>query len=429
MGKTTTIAALVALMCAAAVGRAQEAGDQAAEAGQTIKVLVKQYKGLEPSDVYRAAINGTQADVRFKDSFAGQTVVAGSLQRLPLRGRTYRIVLAFRTGNDLMCVVPLSNQAMLRKLLGLSTDWPITPAVLSREISLRRDQEITIEGTIVGTAVGEKVVLVDAVLTGNESRPQTRQEVHLIWPGEETVVLSAPGTQTLSFPCTREVGETVTLSVDVKSLTPERLLAELAAIQGRLEMGRGTKVYRQFAPVVVYRYAGGSEPTNVDFNDKVAAIAAPPLPADLRSVMTWREGRRVRMPVSCGFRTEGGVTCLVPATAPTLCYQARGAVPGEPVLVRGTTIGQIGGRNCVLVDYLGFPNQGSGREGDSWLVTVGWPGGPRMLYWYYGSYQLANLRCQYVAGAAESMRILIGEFMEIRVPETRPATEEAASTE
>ncbi|MHC5034315.1 MAG: hypothetical protein ACYTFZ_04705, partial [Planctomycetota bacterium] len=379
----------------------------------------------------RAAVDGFQANVRFTDAFAGRTLVADGVSQVTLQGVGYVVVAAFRTRSDLVCLVSGVNGEALRALFGLPADWPLTAAVLNRQMVLNPGQRITVEGTVVGTAVGEKYVLVDSVLFDGAPPGAIRREMQIWWPGaQEPSVITAPGTSTVEFPCTHVEGETESVEVTVRALTPEAVMEEVSRMAAQRE-GRptGVKTYGQYSAGDVYRHARDNNRVDVDFADVVTAVFGPNLPTEIAFTSGLRAGMPVRLRVGSVFQTDGRLTCLVPADLPVLLSRAATVLPGEDVRVRGTIVGQQGEFACVLVDYIGFPAQDAATGGDVWLVRLTWPASVARVFWDYGLYDVVGLPCQHALGRQESLRVLLGDFklVEIEVPaEPAPIAPEPA---
>lgn len=420
MMKTRHAAILIAVLTALGVGTlaAQEIALRGAV--RTVKVPVKQYKTLSPADVYRAAIDNIQADVRFRDGFAGRTGVPNAVRQVTVQGFDYPVAVAFRTEVDLVCLVPAPNEEALRALFAVPEQWPLTAATLDGPMVLNVGQQINIEGTIVGATIGEKYVLVDAILLGAERPPATQRELQLFWPTmPQPEIISAPGMQTLTLPCTYAEGETVDVRVIVRAMQPEALMAELARITAEREgVTAARKAYGQYDPGVVYRHARDGNPLNVDFTDTVNRIIGYSLATDIAAAPALRGGSRVAVTVGYAFRTSNQLTCLVPADMPTLMGRAVSALPGEEVHIRGTIIG--GPRAAVLVDYIGFPAQEA--EGDTWLVNIEWPGLAPRVFWDYGYYELVGLPCQHAPGRFEALRVFLTEvrILKFEMPAEAP---------
>lgn len=422
--KTATLATVMAVLLACAAGPAllgQEG--EAEEATTTIKVPVKGYKALAPPDVYRAVTAGFQVDVRFRDAFASSTRMPEAARRIVLGDMAYVVAVAFRTEGELVCLVPRSSPDALRTLFGLPPDWPLTDAVLSREMVLNAGQRITIEGTTVGTIVGQSCVLVDSVLLGHAASAPTEREVLLYWGGQsEPRVISKPGEHSIDLPCSHVDGETATLELAVRSLRPERLQAEVAGLVAGLEgLPQETKAYGQYSAGIVYRHAGSNNRLNVEFDDVVAGRLALPLPAEIAAAPAFRGGAPMRVPIGFAFDTRSRLTCLVPQDTVSLMGRATGILPGERIHVLGTITGVQGARNCVLVDYVGFPDQEEAAgDGATWSLSVQWPGQAPIVFWEDGYYEV-RLPCRHAPGRAELLGVLMREFRTVKVKAPAPA--------
>ncbi len=416
------------LMCASAGVWAAEAaapaaapapgGAAAAPEMRTIKVQAKLYRDVSADSVYQAALMGIQADVRFQDTFDARVGVPSGMGRITIGPTDYLIVLAFHTRTDLICLVPASNPAEIAGLLGLPGNVPLTPAALSLPMALNAGQQITIEGTVLGTVRGQRYVLADSVNTGMPNRTPADREVHLFWPSQpEPRIITQPGQQTYEFPCTHAKGKTDTVTVTVQAMTPDQLNARLAALQGQLETGTdANKVYGQYSPRTVYGYAGGTRSINVDFTDQVLRVLDP-APRELVRATSLRLGLAAQLPIVRAFVMAGGPTILIPDTWPTVLQESAKMIPGEIVRVHGTTMGVRGMYNCVLVDYLTFPEQGETEQDSApWWVSIQWKGIEQpYAFWDYGQYPL-TLPCQNVPGKFETLTVLDSRFREYKVP-------------
>jgi len=414
---TLTTVTVVLLACAAGpVSFGQEA--QAEPETTTIKVPVRNYKILAPADIYRAATEGLQVAVRFRDAFARSTTVPEGARRIVLRDATYLVAAAFRTEGELVCLVPRSSPDALRTLFGLPADWPLTDAALSREAVLNAGQRITVEGTIVGTIVGQSCVLVDSVQLGHVKRAPVEREVLLFWGGDsEPNVIPKPGEYSLDFPCSHVEGETGTLDLKVTSLRAEGLQEQVTGLVAQLEgLPRERKVYGQYGAATVYRHAGSNNRLHVEFDDVVSGRLALPLPAEIATAPTFRGGVATRVPIGFAFETRSRLTCLVPRDMVSLLGRAAGILPGEKIHVLGTVTGVQGVRNCVLLDYLGFPDQEEAAgDGVTWWLSLEWAGQRPAVFWDDGYYELP-LPCQHARGQLELLRVLMREFRTVKVP-------------
>ncbi len=412
-------AAMLALLVACAAAPAPAAEQQGPQT-RTVKTPVKQYKALTPDGVYRAATEGIQANVRFRDSFSARVPVPDAMQEVRVGGRAYRVGLAFRTGSELICLVPSQNWLALGTLLG-------TPASLDWPIALRERQQIIIEGQVVGTEAGAKYVLTDAVHTGEAGGDSVRRELHVFLPGEsQPRVIEQAGTHVLEFPCSWVEGQTEKLTVDARELGADQVAGRVAQFFGALEGLSGmAKSYGRFSPSGAYQHAGQTERVNVDFTDQVAEVIPAPLPEELSAALAVRQGYPTQVRVAYAFETAGRLTCLVPATFQTVYLQATRLLPGERVRVRGTTVGPRGARNCVLVDFLApMAPEGMEQEMAAWWVTLqlGESGSLRFV-WDYGYYIFQNLPCQYAAGRTEPVTLWVTRVRTTEVPVQQPAPE------
>jgi len=423
--RTIKLAAILMAVLAVAAWRtasAQEAGARGTVA--TVKAPVKHYKVLPLASVYRAALDNIQADVRLHAAFRGRTTVADAVSRVTVANVEYLVVAAFRVEGDrvsLVCLVPDSSLEALRTLFGVPADRPLTVDVLNWPTALNAGQEITVEGTIVGAAVGEKFVLADSVLRGGEVPAPTYRELQVAWPGgQQPQVIAGPGTVTLNVPCAHAQGKTVSAKVTVQAATPAVLMAELARITAEREglPGAVAKTYGSYSAGAVYRHATQNNRINVDFTDSVSRLIGLAPPIEIATAPALRGGMPVSVRVGYAFRTTGDIVCLVPADDATLVGRAIRTLPGEEVRIRGTITGRQGASACMLVDYIGFPGQEAAGEGDTWLVTIEWPGSAPRVFWDYGLYDLVGLPCPDSPGQFEMLRVqMVGyKLLEVELP-------------
>jgi hypothetical protein len=250
-------------------------------------------------------------------------------------------------------------------------------------------------------------------------------EAHVFWPTEpEPRILAAPGKQVFAFPCKHAEGEVLEVEVTARELSEGTLAAELARLTAEMEGQSGTvKVYGEYSPMTVYRYAGANERITVDFADRIKAIARPPLPDRIDTVPALRNGVRSDVRITRALQAESGMTLLVPDTFPSLVQQTAALVPGQTIRVRGTVIGQRGTYRCVLVDFFTVPPIREGREESStWWVSVEWDGLRRPYrYWGYGQHALPALPCRNISPGQARVRLLVSQFREVRVPQRRRA--------
>jgi hypothetical protein len=300
------------------------------------------------------------------------------------------------------------------------SDVLLGPADLGRPMVLNQGQQITIEGTVLGTVRGQKYVLVESVITGLSSQPPARREVHLFWPTQaEPRIITEPGKQSFEFPCTHAANKTDKVTVTIDALAPAQLSAQLAALEGALEgVSGGSKNYGQYDPRTVYRYVSDGQVIDVDFTDQVQNILEPP-PAQLASAPTMRMGVPGQVPVVRAFEMAGRPTILIPDTWPTVLQQSATLIPGEMVRVLGTTVGRRDAYSCVLVDFIIFPAQVSGPDAEKpWWVSIQWEGVKQpYAFWDYGQYTLAGMPCQNVPGQAEMLNVLVSQFRQFQVPQ------------
>ena len=428
------IAVLAALLVCVSAGALVLAGEAppvapAGPAPKTYKVQVKRYRDVDADSVYQAALTGFQVDVRFQDTFDTRLGVPRGLERVTVGPAGYQPVLAFRTRTDLICLVPSSNLATLASLLGVPNNVPFGPAALDLPLLLNPGQQVTVEGTVLGTVRSQKYVLVDSVNAGMGALPPARREVHLFWPAQATPrIITEPGKQVFEFPCTRSEGKTDKVTVTVEAVTPRQLDGQLASLQGVLEGNAGgRKVYGQYDARTVYRYALAGQVIDVDFTDQIQNIMEPP-PRGLSAAPAMRFGQVGQVPIVRAFDMSGRPTILVPDTWSTVVQQSATVIPGETVRVLGTTVGRRGASSCVLVDFITFPAQaGKVDEDKTWWTSIEWQGVKQPFsFWDYGQYVLAPLPCPNAPGQYETLNVLVSQFREYELPQPPPAPPAAA---
>lgn len=424
--KAWKLGAAVAATAMLAAASAQEVTVR--EGMATVTVEVKHYKVLPSRDVYRAAQAGAVADVRFTDTVSRRVPVSQVAGVVTVRNVPYRIAAAFSTGSGLTCLLPETSEQALRTFFGLSPYQRLTRAVVAQPMALLQGQQLTIEGTTVGQPGVDRYVLVDWLLLDDGARRPTQRQVRVFWPGQQELeVLTEPGTQSLTFPCSHVEGETAEVQVTIQELAPRALMQQLSRVAAMLESRQSLqKNYAVFPPGAAYRQAAQGEGTPVEFADNVARIFGQNLPAELQTAPAMRYGQMGRVPVAFAFTTEEGPTCLIPADRPVLMNGAAGLLSGERVRVQGTTIGRQGAYACVLVDYLGFPQQEEAAGRQPWFVTVQWPGQPPRAFWDYGVYPLYGLPCQHEEGRLEGFQVQLREVRVIQVPLPTPPEQEEA---
>lgn len=431
MTKTRLLAVLAFLLVFPAVGRA---GEQEAEepTAREIKVQVKQYTTLGPWEVYAAARDNREADVQFEDTFEERTSVPDRVRSLRLGGRSYRVVVSFRTGAGLVCLVPTRSADTLKSLLGVSRDRTLTMGALNRSLVLNPGQTITVQGTILGTSGGSKYVLADTVATGEVQPPPAHREVHLFWPTRpEPRIITETGSHSFEFPCSHAEGQTATVDVEVQQMGVDRLAAEVSRRTAELEgLGRGSKSYGEYTADRIYRYAAAGDSIEVDFTDTLRSVLARPLPSSLASAPAYRFGRLGQIRVARVLETSNHIMLLIPDTWPTIRQQTADAVPGEQVRVRGTVVRPRGPYRRVLVDWVWFPGRRAGGDQGVWWVALQWPNARQpLVFWDDGRYTASGLPCQNVSGRSESMQVLISRFRRIEVPVRMPVPEGGAQPE
>ena len=380
------------------------AGGEGAEEAQPVRVPMQPYRTLPAMAVYRAAGEGIQAPVRFRDTYTGSFSVADSLPDLELGGRTYQTAVAFRTGANLVCLVPRSNAQALQAIFGSGG---------GRQPVIGAGQQLVIEGRLPGGRRLQRYVLVDALSTGRTIRANTRRELRVFLPGKPTAaIIQDTGTEALRFPCSHKEGEMETLKVMVRPVTPEAALSEAAELAGRFEGLDGAKDYGEYDPGTVYRRLREPGTLNVRFRDEIIRVGRRLLPSGLTTVQLPRGDTAVPVRVAYAFETSQHVLCLVPDIWPTLVQQANRLLPGETVRVQGTTLGDA---EAVVVDYMDFPLEWElAGETAAWWVTLQLgEDGSRRMFWDVGSYAFPEMRCQYAPGF-EPVQAIMAQYRLVR---------------
>ncbi|NLW50620.1 MAG: hypothetical protein GXY85_07210 [Candidatus Brocadiaceae bacterium] len=414
------VCVILAIGLAAAAAAAQQ-GTAAPVVGE-VKIPVRHYKSLSPNVVYRAALDGVNADVRFRDAYAGRADVPAGLGTVRARGGDHPVAVAFRTQAGLLCLVPSTGLEALRNLFRLPPQQPLTPQVLRGPLAVNAGQQITVEGALVGKGTAQKLVLVDSVFTYDAQVPEVQREVELLWQGATApFVIDRPGRVAVSVPCAAVPGQTVEAAVTVEALSPDALLDRLAAVTAVREGRPGTrKAYGQYDANTVYRHASADNPVNVDFTDTVSGVFRTGLPRELLTVRALRNDMLVDLPTGLAFEVASQVVCLVPSDMPTPLARASTAVPGERVRIRGTTAGRRGGYSIVSVDYVGFPEQDAEAR-DAWLVRLEWPGTRPREFWDFGLYRLSDLPCPGAPARTQALQVFLSEFRRLEVAVPVPA--------
>jgi hypothetical protein len=446
--KHTTCIALMALLslvlCPGGVLAQDDGEDDQEMVERTIKVPVKRYKVLDCDDVYQTANMNTQVEVRFKDALKQRVRVPRNQRNVRVGNRRYTIALALRTRCGLLLLVPAERRDVIEMLLGLPEDWPLTAETLREDLALRQGQNISVEGTVLGEAGGQKVVMVDNIYTNERQMPAAQREVQVFWPGgQEPGSITRPGSESFEYDCHHVEDARATFSVSVRQLTRNALLNELALRQARLRVRPGNPAeafeYKNFGPDEVYNQVRRTDdPLLVEFTDTVQRPLRR-VPEHLRVIPAVRYGRLVRLPVGAVFRTSQRLTCVVPNNMPTPLAQVADMLPGEKVFVRGQAIGQVGGEKVIRVDYLGFPDTEEVSPYNTvWLATLEWPSDPArtLEVWDFGRYRALDLPCLHRDGAREAAALVIRQYrpVTVEVPaeveeEEEPEEEEDAEEE
>lgn len=418
------VAALVALG-GAAPALAQEAGEGEGPkmVERKIKIPTKRYHVVGARDVYDAAANGAQADVRFKDVMNERVEVRGALREVRLgRDERYRIAVALRTTSNLTLLVPASRARIVETVFGLPRDWPLTEEVLQQEIVLKKGQEIFVEGTILGEVGLQKSVLVDGLHTQEAALPAALREVQVFWPrADEPGSIGRPGSESFEFSCNHVANRNALVSVTVREMPREKLVQELALRHAGLQVAPGQPAeatnYANFDVAAVYQQANRGEQGNVDFTDSVQRVLAE-VPEHLRTVPGMRYGRQVELAIGAVFRTTNRITCVIPSTLATPMAQVASILGGENLRIRGRVMGEILGEKVVRVDYIGFPDVEKAEPfGSAWLVTIEWPSRPvrTLEIWDFGTYTVMDLPCLHQPGRREAIRVVMRQYREITV--------------
>lgn len=402
-GRMLLIAAIfVAISGAVAMAQEAEGGEQPEqkepEDEAVRRMEVKRYLGLTPDVVAKAILRGVQRNVRFNDTFEEAASPSRAVQRVRMGGRTYRIGVMFRTGNDIICLVPREQQDTIQKL------GPPNP--------MRTGQRITVEGTTLQRVGGMRTLLVDRVLTGHEQESVIEHELRIGWPGYRGVeprTITEPGEHIVEFPCRYDQEETESIRVVVEQRDREQFLAQLEeegeAEEEDTEGEEEEKRYDRYDPSAVYKHIMRGNVLNVQFEEMVRGNP-PRTPDRLRLP----NGRNLR--IGTAFDTYTGITCLIRQSDEDLVDLAERVVPGQSVIVWGTTLPSRRSYKPMVVDKLELP--GTTRPGQSphvWVVKLHWGEETPVRFYQVGSYGL-TFPCRHVEGRPE--RVLV-ELREIRV--------------
>jgi len=359
------------------------------------RAVVKRYTELSPAFAYRAAVEGTRADVRFSDAFAGLAPVPLDFQVVRLRGELYRNVLAFRTDTDLYCLIAARNMR-----------------AIERARSLRMGQTVTVEGTILGTAQQRRCIMVDRVLSGREKPSKITHDLLVGWPGVPDVkpkFLLRPGTYNPEFPCRHVENQKEKVRITVVEKKRAQFEREL-----REERGVAPRVYAPFTAAKVYQYAREGRSADVEFSDRFKSQA----PRDRALAGALVPGRG-RYATGFAFDTYTGLTCIVPFNNPTLNLKVSAAIRGQMMQIKGTIAGKQGPYYCVLVDEVDFPDlSGTREEPPVWNVSIQVGNEPPVSLHIPGTYVL-NLPCQFAQGKTETLAL---RLREVRIVEGEGVT-------
>ncbi|MFW6182128.1 MAG: hypothetical protein ACOC8N_10285, partial [Spirochaetota bacterium] len=193
----------------------------------------------------------------------------------------------------------------------------------------------------------------------------------------------------------------------------------------RLEVKR----YAEISPDLVWRVADHDRNFDVRFSDGIDSRQR--AGGGLRTVTV--RGRRYRIAVM--FRTEGDLTCLVPAGHQDTIEKLGGLRRGQIISVEGTTVGTRGTMRLVLVDRL-LTGQGESSSIKHQLI-VGWPDSPRRarpkVIRGPGEYNL-EFPCRYRKEETESVVLMVDampreEFERIMARRERQEEGEGARAE
>jgi hypothetical protein len=420
MNRTTAVLGLLASAFLASLPlAAQEAAPVAA--GEVI-VPVKAYKSLDPPAVYRAALYGITADVRFEDAYSRRMPVPNGFAQVQVNDFTYGIVAAFRTRGDILCLVPDTSTEALSALFAVPYGALLTPAVLQQPMVLNDGQKLIVEGTILGEIGANKAVVADAVIVGQDPRPRPFHGLQVLWPGAQAPeFITEAGEHELDVPSSVMEGQSVTADIEILEMTKRQLLAELAERAAQREgVPEARKVYGEYDAGLVYRHATENNSITVDFTDRINRVIGFRVPNAISTVPAARGGVVVDLGVGYAFTTEAGLTCLVGADQPVLTARAATALPGEKVRVRGNVIGRTGAYCLVLADYIGFPEQEALTGEDMvWVAVLSWPGTYPRVFWTGGTYTLVDLPSPHAIGRFERLQVTLGEFRRLEL--TPPA--------
>jgi len=399
------VASLLALSIVQAGASAQPGAG--GEAQELRRVPTKPYFQLSPEVIWRAADAGAQANVRFDAAYEGLVPLGRALRVVRLDGQLVPIAAAFGTAGNLTCLVPAGQPDTLEKLGNLAAQ-----------------QQLTVEGTIIGVIGTYRCVMVDRLIVGKEEESRLEEELELRWPGMRgvaPVVITEPGDHAVDFPCRYVRGQTEGVVVSIEQQPREQFMEQLrrareaareetATAEG--ETGarppateRSKKSYRLYEPAAVYRLASDAEVRDVQFRDRVNARSnlAP------RFVPVPGEGPTE---VGYAFDTATGLTCLVRADDEETMAQLGSIIPGLDVTVRGTTLPGVPGLRTVVVDKLEFPGlTPPARPPFVWVVSVYWGEEEPRRFYEPGIYPL-QFPCRYNERRRELLEV---ELREVRV--------------
>jgi len=426
---------LAAMLTAVCVGVGK-----AGEPPKTEKVIVREtvepYRAVNSAIVHSLAGEKDRVLVQFEDVFDSRLKRGDGPDSVKVDGLQYKTAMVLRTRSRLLLLVDSTQQRLLRELLGLPARWPLSNESLRRDVVFKEGQKIAVRGVTVGTHDGKRCVLVHAVGGELQKSPALLRDVQLFWPGAESpAMLRKTGTR--EFPCHYVKDKVDAVEVKIQPMSRDALLADTALRLGRLEVAAGEpaepRKYVQFGAAEVLVQArvehgrtdgergpgdtehGVVEPSYVDFTDVMRQTTK--VDKALRSVRTIRHGKSGKLGIGAAFRTQVGLTCLVPAESDMMLMQAGRALPGETLRIRGRVVGTLGGARCVLVESLNFPDQERiSPYPDVWLVTVTWPSEePRRLrLWGFGRRDL-TVPCLHAPARGEKLRVVLRQFRKVEV--------------
>ncbi|MFW6457595.1 MAG: hypothetical protein ACOC0A_04795 [Planctomycetota bacterium] len=400
-----------AMVCGLFSSYAQESDRPAGNEGEepaeesVRRMEAKRYLGVGQRDVKRAIRGDMNRHVRFTDSFGSVRRPPSGLRQVRFNGKNYRIAAMMHTESGLECLVPGEQEDTMALLRGSS--------------SLQEGEQITIEGTTLGTADSRRgllnVLLLDQIIRGEDGESSIGYELLLRWPrghDVEPISISEPGEHDLSFPCRHERNKKATFKLIIEERDREEFLAEIGekdeeeAAQTQDEgADEEEKTYRRFDARSVYNHIKNDNVLDVRFQDNIKESRP-----QVRRSIRLPDGRRMRLGIA--FDTHMGITCLIPHSNQEAVDLINQAIPGQEAEVWGTTLPARQQFRPMIVDKVEIPGTVKPKENPNiWDVTLSWGDGEEVYFYKLGEYDF-NFPCQHENNRQERLNV---ELREVRI--------------